>query len=320
MAKNDNIKDFFKEIIEVIHSKGVTQKIYPYQIPDAIRKCKDSSYEILEDSSKMFPPVEDLLKDIANALRDILGTSDIINAQDFATKIAIYQPTTNYLTFVTTVDGMYLSVNGTRYISNAVIEVAPNDYVEVGVIDTTTTYNASLFNTANIQIDGDIESIGDNELDYDLGEYNDGSGIQTETVSIAVNTGFYVNGDCSITLTPKERKTVTINYPTGCPDNLRIYAHAAANSKYSDWHNFIDTANNNPYGSGSSSYTFNSDDNFVTISSTAYWQPVDSIIDSIYGLDLVYIRAHVDSGNGEIRDIMDRTYRITQPDVVITLK
>ena len=88
MAKNDNLSDFFIEIIEAIHNKGVTQKIYPYQIPDAIHKCKDSSYVIVEDNSKMFPPIEDLLKDIAIVLRDVLGTSELIDAQNFASKVA----------------------------------------------------------------------------------------------------------------------------------------------------------------------------------------------------------------------------------------
>ena len=305
MAKNDNLSDFFTEIIEVIHNKGVTQKIYPYQIPDAIRKCKDSSYEILEDDSKMFPPIEDLLQDIANILKNILGISGEINAQDYASVISGIASSYT-LTFTNACEGMYLSVNGTRYTDNAVIDVSADDYIAVGAIDTSNAYNASLFQACNIDVDGGLLANGGEYTEYELGEYRESGGaLQVETTYVQTYTSFYVEGDCSITLTPKEKNTVTINYPTGCPDSLRIYAHTAADPKYSDWHIFVDTVNNNSYGSGSSSYAFNSDDNFITILSNAYWQPVDSIIDSIYGLDLVYIRAHVDSGNGEIQDIMD---------------
>lgn len=81
--KTDNVRDFFKDLADVIRSKEHSEDlISPQEMAHRIAVLAGKHFEVVERTTLI-----GVLKDIANALRLVHGTIEAINPQDFASLI-----------------------------------------------------------------------------------------------------------------------------------------------------------------------------------------------------------------------------------------
>lgn len=81
--KTDNVRDFFKDLADVIRSKeGSSELISPQEMAHRIAALAGKHFEVVERTTLI-----GVLRDIADALRLVHGTIEAINPQDFASLI-----------------------------------------------------------------------------------------------------------------------------------------------------------------------------------------------------------------------------------------
>lgn len=81
--KTDNVRDFFKELADVIREReGSDAMILPQEMAHRVAALAGKHFEVVERTTLI-----GVLKDIADALRLVHGTIEAINPQDFASLI-----------------------------------------------------------------------------------------------------------------------------------------------------------------------------------------------------------------------------------------
>lgn len=81
--KTDNVRDFFRDLADVIRSKEHSEAlISPQEMAHRIAALAGKHFEVVERTTLI-----GVLKDIADALRFVHGTIETINPQDFASLI-----------------------------------------------------------------------------------------------------------------------------------------------------------------------------------------------------------------------------------------
>lgn len=81
--KTDNVRDFFKELADVIREReGSDAMISPQEMAHRVAALAGKHFEVVERTTLI-----GVLKDIADALRLVHGTIEAINPQDFASLI-----------------------------------------------------------------------------------------------------------------------------------------------------------------------------------------------------------------------------------------